>query len=186
MPDQHSGEFPSGTLQHWMDMAVERHQAGDIRQAAAIYSRILEKKPDHTDALHLSGMAASHDGQFQKAVSQILEAIRISPDVALYHANLGVVYHEMASYHEAVQSYRKAIELKPDSADIFRNLGATYRIMGEMSQAMSCYQKAIELNPHDAEAYNLMGVIYGCLQRSKPQVRGEPFYQGTRQTLSIL
>ena len=166
MPDQHSGEFPSGTLQHWMDMAVERHQAGDIRQAAAIYSRILEKKPDHTDALHLSGMAASHDGQFQKAVSQILEAIRISPDVALYHANLGVVYHEMASYHEAVQSYRKAIELQPDSADIFRNLGATYRIMGEMSQAMSCYQKAIELNPHDAEAYNLMGVIYGCLQRS--------------------
>lgn len=71
---------------------IQAQQAGDLRQAEAIYSEILAEFPEQADALHLLGTVAQTKGDLEWAAALIAEAIELNPCVALYHHNLGVVY----------------------------------------------------------------------------------------------
>ncbi len=146
-------------LQQQILVAVQHHQAGRLKQAEAIYSHVLELKPDHADALHLSGLAAHHAGQHQKAIHLILQAIQVSPKVSMFFYNLGAAYHAMSCFEEAIQSYQKALDLNPDYAEVYSNLGNSYKSLGKMDEAISSYQKAIQLKPDFADAYNNLGVV---------------------------
>jgi hypothetical protein len=51
--------YPSeSTLQDQLSTALRDHQSGKLVQAARIYQSILERHPDHADALHLLGVVA--------------------------------------------------------------------------------------------------------------------------------
>lgn len=147
-------------LQQQMMMAVAHHQAGRLQQAEAVYTKVLAAKPDHADALHLSGVAAHHSGQHQKAIDLILKAIRISPKVPMFFYNLGAAYHAMSFFEEAIQSYQTALDLDPGYAEVHSNLGNSYKSLGKMDEAISSYQKAIELKPNFADAYNNLGTAF--------------------------
>ncbi len=150
-------------LQQQMQVAVQHHQAGRLQEAEAIYSRVLELKPDHADALHLSGVAAHHTGQHQKAIQLILQAIQASPKVSMFFYNLGAAYHAISCFEEAIQSYQKALCLNPDYAEVYSNLGNSYKSLGRLDEAISSYQKAIQLRPDFAVAYNNLGTAFNRL-----------------------
>lgn len=150
-------------LQQQMTVAVAHHQAGRLQQAEAIYAEVLAVKPDHADALHLSGVAAHHAGQHQKAVDLILRAIRVSPKVPMFFYNLGAAYHAMSFFEEAIQSYHTALDLDPGYAEVHSNLGNSYKSLGKMDEAISSYQKAIQFKPNFADAYNNLGTAFNRL-----------------------
>lgn len=150
-------------LQQEMTMAVAHHQAGRLQQAEAIYAKVLAVKPDHVDAIHLSGVAAHHAGQHQKAADLILRAIRVSPKVPMFFYNLGAAYHAMSFFQEAIQSYQTALDLDPGYAEVHSNLGNSYKSLGKMDEAISSYQKAIQLKPNFADAYNNLGTAFSRL-----------------------
>ncbi len=153
----------SRELQQQMLVAVEHHQAGRLQQADTIYSQVLAVKPNHADALHLSGVAAHHMGQHQKAIHLILQAIQVSPKVPMFFYNLGAVYQAMSCFEEAIQSYQKALDLNPGYAEVYSNLGNSYKSLGKMDEAISSYQNAIQLKPDFADAYNNLGVAFNRL-----------------------
>jgi len=68
------------------------HQAGKLREAEQVYRDILSRNPNDSDALHLLGVIATQSHQLAPALRLIESAIRIRPDVAFYHNNLGNIY----------------------------------------------------------------------------------------------
>ena len=54
------------------------------------------------------------------------QAIRINPDFAKAHYNLGHAYERSGMDTEAIESYRQAIRINPDDADAHYNLGIAY------------------------------------------------------------
>jgi predicted O-linked N-acetylglucosamine transferase (SPINDLY family) len=61
-------------------------------------------------------------GQLDGAVAAYRQAIRLKPDYALAHGNLGNALKDMGQLEEAVASFREAIRLKPDFAEAHSNL----------------------------------------------------------------
>src|ERR1043166_1708903 len=57
-----------------MQFGVRCHQSGDLEQAAAIYRQVLAHDPHHTDALHLLGVVAYHQGRLEEAEELISRA----------------------------------------------------------------------------------------------------------------
>lgn len=130
------------------------HQhAGRFAEAAAIYRQVLQTQPDHSDALHLLGLLAYHEGKFDAAMELIMRAIGVVP-TAIYYGNLGNVLAALGKSAAAVESFRQSIALQPDYVPAHNNLGNMLRAQGQFDAAVQSLRNAIALKPDYAEAYN--------------------------------
>ena len=82
--------------------AFAHHQAGQLREAEAIYRQILQTDPHHVEALHLLGLVAYQVGQPATAVELIGRAIALRDDRAVFHGNLGEAHRALVEVSLAV------------------------------------------------------------------------------------
>lgn len=136
------------------------HQAGRLDEAARVYAAILEKKPEHQDALHLLGVVAYQKHEFERSVDLIQRAIAVSPDNAVFYGNLGNSLRNLRRFDDAIAAYEKAVSLNSDFVQGHYNLGILYREKGRVDEAIAAYEKAVEINPEMGEAFNNLGNIY--------------------------
>ena len=54
------------------------------------------------------------------------QAVKIDPDYAEAHFNLGDTYDETGKYEEAIESYKQAVRINPDYAEAHYYLGVAY------------------------------------------------------------
>ena len=123
------------------------HQAGDLEGAAARYEALLERAPDHPDALHLLGVTRYQEGDFAEAESLIRRAIERNPGAASYRSNLGNALKSAGRPREAETAYREALEIDPRFVDALRNLGIVLSGMGRHSEALEILDRALVHHP---------------------------------------
>ena len=83
----------------------------------------------------------------QKAIEYLDNAIKLKPDYAEAHRNLGVTYGMLGRYQDAVDAYKQTIKFKPDLAEAHYNLGVIYYKLGQ--RIIIEWQKAkIDFNPY--------------------------------------
>jgi len=61
-------------------------------------------------------------GYFEDKEKELREALRLNPNNALAHNNLGVVLYHLKRYEEAEKEFREALRLKPNLDDAHDNL----------------------------------------------------------------
>ncbi len=102
------------------------------------------------------------EGEMQNikiAVENYEESIRLLPNWAWTHNNLGKIYSDLGKPEEAISEYKKAIELDPKDAYPHNNLGKIYSDLGKTEEAISEFKKAIELDPKFAAPHNNLGYL---------------------------
>ncbi len=143
-----------------LDEAVALHKAGRVREALALYDRVLKARPNEPRALNLSGVASVQLGELGRGVALFEAALEARPDYAEAHNNLGNARKEAGELEAAAAAYGRALELRPDYGEAHYNLGAVYERMGRLSRAAEAYRRAIALMPDDADsAHNLGNVL---------------------------
>ena len=140
-----------------MAHAVQLHQAGRIRKAEAIYRQIVQKQPDHADALHLSGLINHQLGRHGLAYTLINQAIAIHPGAASFHNNLGEVCRALDRLDEALACYTTALSLQPDFPEVHRNIGLVHLASGETGLAVSLLHDAMSRFPDYLGIYWALG-----------------------------
>ena len=139
--------------------AVQAHRAGEFDTAETIYRRLLERDPDHPDALHLLGLVAQQRGNGQEAAALIGRAIDNRPDFVEAHNNLGNLLQDEGRLSEAAASFSRALALKPDYVLALFNLGNVMRALGDNEAAIARYRHAVEIKPSYAQAHNNLGSV---------------------------
>jgi tetratricopeptide (TPR) repeat protein len=94
-----------------------------------------------------------------EAIAEYREAIRLKPDLAAAHNNLGYTLHVQGKLAEAIAEYREAIRLKPDDDTAHVNLGIALRNQGMLEEANAALREAIRLKPDLAEAHCSLGHV---------------------------
>jgi Flp pilus assembly protein TadD len=152
-------EIPAATSSAMIDIpgmmrtAARLLQAGSPDLAEVVCRDILQVKPRHADALHLSGVLAMQRGDNERAAELIGKAIKEHPSSEMY-CNHGAALKAQYKLDAAVESYRKAISLNPNYAAAYNNLGNALREQGKLDAAIESLHKAISLDPADAEAHS--------------------------------
>ncbi len=145
------------TVQQAFELALQRHQSGQLAEAELLYRQILAVEPLHADALHLLGVIAHQMGQNGVAVELILQAIAQAPKVSDYHSNLGEACRANGQLGRAIAACRQAIALQPDFAMAHSNLGNALKDNGQLDEAIVAYRQALALKPSSAETHSNLG-----------------------------
>ena len=106
------------------------------------------------------GLAYKSKGQWDRAIADFSEAIRLRPDFVTAFNNRGNTYYGKGQFDRAIKDYDKAIRLKPDLAEAFSNRGNVYRKKGQFDRAIKDYDKAIHLKPEDGQIFANRGLAY--------------------------
>lgn len=150
-----NGQSPSATgLQATFKRGLALHQQGKLAEAERIYCDVLQKRPNHFDALHLLGVIAYQTRRTERAVDLIRRAIGLNAEVAAAHNNCGLALQDLKHPADAIESYDRAIALKPDYAEAHNNRGNALQDLRRIPGALASYDKAIALKPDYAEAYS--------------------------------
>jgi lipoprotein NlpI len=112
-------------------------------------------------AFHKSGDDYRGKGDYDRAITEYSEAIRLDPNYAMAFNARGIAYRAKRDYDRAIADYDQAIRLNPNNATFFNNRGNAYRDKGEHDRAIQEYNEAIRLNPNYALAFTNRGVTYG-------------------------
>ncbi len=96
-------------------------------------------------------------GRLVKAEAFYRDAIRVAPDHAKAHNNLGAVLHVMGRLDEALASYRRALDIDPALPEASQNYGSIAREPAILEAAVEGYRRQVAANPGDALAHNHLG-----------------------------
>lgn len=104
-----------------------------------------------------SGRAYTRVGEYDMAIQEFNEAIRLDPAQAGTYISRGNTYSNKGDHDRAIQDYDKAIRLDPNYAIAYYNRGNAYRRTGDYDRAIQDYNEAIRLDPAYVRAYNNRG-----------------------------
>lgn len=93
-------------------------------------------------------------------------ALKVAPEFAEAHFNLGVLYADSGRLPESAAAYRRAIALQPAMADGWRNLGIVLSRLGQGIEAEAACREALRLRPADPEDHYNLGVVLAAQGRS--------------------
>jgi len=106
------------------------------------------------------GLQKYEKRDYDGAIADYTEAIRIDPNGANAYYNRGIVYFDKNDYDRAVADYTQAIRINSNYADAYNNRGIAYANKYDYDRSIADYTQAIRLNPNYANAYINRGISY--------------------------
>jgi tetratricopeptide (TPR) repeat protein len=129
-----------------------------LRQALALAGRKTETPEAHNVlGLVLGRKGASGD----EVIAAFRTAVKLRPDYAEAHNNLGLVLIQSGNDEEGLAAFREAVRLAPDYADARTNLGAALTPT-DADAAIKELEQAVRLAPGSVKALFNLAVAYGA------------------------
>mgnify|MGYP006146532907 FL=1 len=121
------------------------------------------------------------------------QILKIDPEHAYVHNNLGTILKKLGDYQKAKGCYEKAIEIDPNYANAHNNLGLIFKELGDYQKAKSFIEKAITIDPIYGHAHNNLGLIFkelGDYQKAKDcyekAIEIDPYYANAYNNLGVV
>jgi Flp pilus assembly protein TadD len=146
----------------WLQV-VARNPADRPRLARAARERIvreeivgtekrLETDPDNTTLHDDVALLHAEAGHLDRTADHFAETVRLRPESAAAHYNLGNALFRQGRRAEAIESLRRAVALQPDYALAHDGLGVALYADGKVAEALEHYQRAVDLDARNPEA----------------------------------
>jgi Flp pilus assembly protein TadD len=113
------------------------------------------------------GVTSFHNGAYDMARDQFVQAVHLDPDFAEAHNNLGLAYTELDEEDHASEAFSRAIELNPELHAAYNNLGYIHFKRGDYDQAIEMYNEALGRSTHNSSAYTNLGNAHFKLGRTE-------------------
>jgi tetratricopeptide (TPR) repeat protein len=116
-------------------------------------------------AYYNRGSAYDDMGQYDRAIADYDQAIKLVGKDAFAHNKRGLAHQKRGNYDQAIADFTMAIELKPTDADFYNGRAWAYFKWGKAAKGLPDANKALELVRENADAYGTRGQIYEALGR---------------------
>lgn len=138
---------------------------GRLVEAEAVCRQILLAQANLPEAEHLLGVIVHQSGKLGEAIEHVKRAVRLAPQVALFHANLGEMLRLAGRPELAVEEARRALAIDPNLPVALSNLGVALYELKQYEEAARVQRQAIAANPGSAEAHSNLGNALHALRR---------------------
>jgi len=134
-------------LQNWWRVCREDTARADDRiEACTSIIRSKQETQKNRGIAHVNrGNAWRSKRDYDRAIDDHSEAIRLNPRDAIAYNNRGLVHEDKRQYDQAFSDYDQAIRIDPKYAYARSNRGDIYHIRGDYDRAIADYDQAIKL-----------------------------------------
>ena len=119
---------------------------GEPDQVIAACSRLLARDALDSvlrrDAFRSRGVAYYRRGDYDRALADLAESIRLAPGVAGLYGDQANVYYFKRDYSRAISGYDKALQLDPNDALAYNNRGCAWVAVGSLAAAEADFSRA--------------------------------------------
>jgi len=138
-------------------------------------------------------VALAGRGQVDEAIAHFQQAVKIKPEFAEAHNNLGKALAGRGQVDEAIAHYEEALKIKPDYESAHNNLGLALADRGQIDAAIAHFQQAVKIEPEFAEAYNNLGValvrrgqVDAAIAHFQQALQIKPDYESAHNNLGLV
>ena len=107
----------------------------------------------------------------EQEIEELKQAVKIDPDNAVAHSNLGRAYADLGMHKEAIEAFKQAIRINPEHANAHNNLGLAYVDLGMHKEAIEAFKQAVKINPDDVVAHHNLALARSHLKRQHKQAK---------------
>jgi tetratricopeptide (TPR) repeat protein len=135
------------TAAEYFRKAYELQVQGDYQQAIDFYTRSIQAFPT-AEAYTFRGWTYSFLGDYDRAIAECLEAIKVDPEFGNPYNDIGAYLIEQEKWDEAIPWFQKAMLAPRYEARPYPhfNLGRVYEHQHNWTKAMECYATAYSLD----------------------------------------
>lgn len=138
---------------------VELYELGRPAEAAAVYRRVLDERPDMPLAyLHLAFLQWDL-GQVAQAIDTLETALRRGARSLEIQARLGTYLAESGDARRAVTLLEGAVPKDTPDLDALAALGIAYARAGQPARALSTFERILALDAANTMAYENIGAV---------------------------
>ena len=132
--------------------AMALHEQQHLAQAKVAYAQVLKRVPNQPDAMHMLGVIAFQENDFQSAIRLMRQALEKLPHQPTLLFNLGNAYRAAGDLDAAEHMYLAALRYEDTSAnlEIQKNLGNVYKEKNQLDKAIACYDQILVSHPDHA------------------------------------
>ena len=181
------------------------------RTSEMLWKHAIASTSDNYIAHTNLAFALSQSGRYEEVITECQKALRIKPDFATAHNNLGLalIQNEQSSdgarrqdgaVDEAIIHYRRALQTRPDFPQARSNLrnallqkGRVDEAIGKNDEALKEFNEALRINGNSAELHCHLGVLLGRMGHREEAVvhlaealRLKPDYEYAKEQLREL
>jgi Tfp pilus assembly protein PilF len=127
----------------------------------SLWADVVKKAPDNFIGYQNYGAALDGEGLTDKAKEYFDIGLKLKPNSADLHADLGHIFFKKGLLDKALEQYLFAIEHYPLNSKFQHDIALVYRAKGLYQESMAHLQESIRLNPFYANSYDQLGTLYG-------------------------
>jgi len=125
-----------------------------------LWNNVIKNYDNITLAYICRGDAYRNIGEYEKAINDFTQAIKISPEFEKGYYNRANTYFYMKEYEKAINDYTHTLEINPNFIYAYYNRGSVYGTIGEYEKALNDFNQALNININYADAYLGRGIVY--------------------------
>ncbi|MDO5681354.1 MAG: tetratricopeptide repeat protein [Propionibacteriaceae bacterium] len=164
----------------WLQIAREYLIQGNSSQANYAAREATDQQGENPEAWYIRGLSSVQLGNDADAEFELSEAVRLNPNDASYHAELGDLYKNNGIWAKALPEYTRASQLEPDNVYYSAFVGLSEGALGNIEKAHGILKTAYEKQP-DAE---LIRYFYGLALSDMITRAWSSYHDGTQSILS--
>lgn len=140
--------------------AADRYHANDYEAAGALLDGILNRNPDHAEALFYKARIFHEGRNLPAALDSYARAVKLDPTSANSCGYMAVALSQSDRHDEALKLFHRAVDLDPRSSLWCFYLGVEYYGVALTAEARYYLKAAIRLMPYNLAAYRYLADIY--------------------------
>ena len=129
-------------------------------QAFSVVEKYEPILPQDKDLRLIAGYYHAHNGQFQEAVSDFTDALKLDPSNATGYMNRGYVLNDLREASKAEQDFDEAIKLRPDFGEAHLGLAFSYLQLRRAGSALKEADLASKFMGESAPTHLAMAEAY--------------------------
>jgi rhomboid protease GluP len=136
-------------------------------KALECFQAAAQRLPRDEHPHEMMGALYLREQQFDNAIQEYSEAVRLSPGAPEAQLALGVAYRLKGDLGKAQKAFEAALGKNPTTAEGQRLLADLYADQKAFAEAIQHYKQALQIEPKNAESHNNLAWLYATCEDPK-------------------